>query len=222
MGGWDAFIDHLAFFGYLLPTLTVLLAHRVRSWVRPTVLTSLALAVLVTLFLAQSGGRRIIGVTWGAAMICWVLLRVRTVRLRTLLIPGIGIALLLVVMQLILEYRDIGYDRMFKGEPKEASFHHLHVDDNFLRLAQTIEFIPDRYPFVYEKMLVWVLIRPIPRVFWPGKPLDPGFTVSDAVGAKGTSLTCSALGELYMSFGWPAVLLGGWLFGAWPACATGC
>ena len=62
-------------------------------------------------------------------------------------------------------------------------------------------------------MFVWIVIRPIPRVLWPGKPIDPGFSVSDAVGAKGTSLTCSALGELYMSYGWPAVLLGGWLFG---------
>lgn len=27
-GGWDAFLDHLAYFGYLLPCLTVMLAHK--------------------------------------------------------------------------------------------------------------------------------------------------------------------------------------------------
>ncbi len=29
LGGWDAFLDHFAYFGYLLPTLAVVLAREV-------------------------------------------------------------------------------------------------------------------------------------------------------------------------------------------------
>ena len=32
LGGWDAFINHLVYFGYHLPTLTVILASRLGRW----------------------------------------------------------------------------------------------------------------------------------------------------------------------------------------------
>ena len=72
LGGWNSFIDHLDYFGYLLPTLTTLLAIRTRRVNIPLVV-AIALSGIMVAFLAQSGGRRIIGVVLGAAIICWVL-----------------------------------------------------------------------------------------------------------------------------------------------------
>jgi hypothetical protein len=131
----------------------------------------------------------------------------------TLVIAAAGAVALLVVMQIMLEYRVVGYGKLLSDEKNERSYDHLHVDDNFLRLAQIIEIIPEQHDFTHEKTLVWVLVRPIPRVFWPSKPTGPGFNLPDVVGIKGTSLSSSVLGELYMSWGWFAVALGGWFYG---------
>lgn len=72
LGSWDAFLDHMSYFGYLLPTLTVLLALRSRR-ISSKVFVSILLTLTMAVFLAQSGSRRIIGVIFGAAIIVWVL-----------------------------------------------------------------------------------------------------------------------------------------------------
>ena len=72
-GGWDAFFVNLKYFGYVLPSLTVLLAHR-EGWVRPKAIVSAILSLIFVVFLAQEGGRRVIGVTVGAGIITWLLL----------------------------------------------------------------------------------------------------------------------------------------------------
>ena len=73
--------------------------------------------------------------------------------------------------------------------------------------------IPDYYPHTYHKYFVYVLVRPIPRVFWPDKPVDPGFDLPSAIGAKGVSLSTSVIGELYMAAGFIGIALGGWFYG---------
>jgi len=98
---------------------------------------------------------------------------------------------------------------------------HLRVDDNFYRLCQIIQLIPAQYPFVYQKYLVYVIVRPIPRVLWPGKPVDPGFDLPTALGVEGLSLSYSVIGELYMSLGLIGVALGGWLYGRIASTASG-
>ena len=52
-------------------------------------------------------------------------------------------------------------------------------------------------------------------MLWPGKPLGPGFNLSTLLGHsyQGTSLSCSIIGELYVSYGIWAVLGGGWVMG---------
>ena len=76
LGGWDAFLDHLQYFGYLLPVLTVVIGRRVGVRNMRT-LICLAMSVVITLFLAQSGSRRVIGVVAGMALVLWVLVQQR-------------------------------------------------------------------------------------------------------------------------------------------------
>ena len=106
LGGWDAFLDHLQYFGYLLPVLTVVIGRRlgVRN-VRT--LICIGLSVVVALFLAQSGSRRVIGVVGGMALILWVLDQQR-LRIKHLLTTVFAIVALLVTLQLMLEYGTVG------------------------------------------------------------------------------------------------------------------
>jgi oligosaccharide repeat unit polymerase len=208
LGGWDAFLDHTQYFGYLLPSLAMLLVVK-RGWLRPDTLLGLAAAVIMTLFLAQGGGRRIIGVTIGAAIIVWILAQ-PGFRISKLLGVVVGIFGLLLGMQFILEIRSVGVEEFFA---RGAEFDYLHVDDNFLRLSQVIDLVPNEHPFVYFQQILFTLVRPIPRVFWEGKPVSPGFDLATTLGMDWVSLSTSIIGEWYISLGWAAVAFGGWLHG---------
>src|SRR5688572_28808012 len=226
LGGWDAFLDHLQYFGYLLPILTVVIGRRV-GLRNPRTLICIALSIVVTLFLAQSGSRRVIGVVAGMALVLWILDQ-RQLRLKHLIATGLSVVVLLLALQVMLEYRNVGLgvlvgkgdatvSRMEKRQLLEEQ--HLRVDDNFYRLCQIIQLIPQSHGFVYHKYLIYVIVRPVPRVFWPGKPVDAGFDLPTALGVEGVSYSYSVIGELYMSLGLIGIALGGWFYGRVAAMA---
>ncbi len=221
LGSWNAFRDHMQYFGYLLPAFTVVMASK-SGWLNFKTLISLVLSVTISAFLAQEGGRRIIGVIFGMAIILWVLSQ-KQIRMRVFLPAAIGIGTVLFIMQTMLEYRNIGLGVMliedeFGMDVQKPEY--IHVDDNFLRLAQIVQLVPAQYPHVWEKYPIYVLVRPIPRVFWAGKPVDPGFDLPSALGLRMVSLSSSAVGELWVTGGFWAVILGGWVYGSLAGMAS--
>jgi hypothetical protein len=134
---------------------------------------------------------------------------------RSIIIVLVATGLLLFVMQNMLAYRNTGFQAMLSPAEKQSieKRDYLSVDDNYYRLCQVIQMIPRDHPFVHLKLITYVLVRPIPRVFWPGKPTDGGFDLAEEVGARGESLSMSVVGEMYISGGLFAVLLGGWFYG---------
>ena len=228
LGGWDAFLDHLQYFGYLLPVLTVVIGRRAGARNTRTIIC-IGMSIVVALFLAQSGSRRVVGVVAGMAITLWVLDQHR-IRVKHLVTTAVAIFALLLALQVMLEYRNVGLSVLVgKGEIPSGRFEkrqileeqHLRVDDNFYRLCQIIQLIPDSYPFVYHKYFVYVIVRPVPRVFWPGKPVDPGFDLPTALGVEGVSFSYSVIGELYMSLGFIGIALGGWFYGRVASTASG-
>lgn len=208
LGGWDAFLDQMQYFGYVLPSLTTLYIAR-RGFGPPAVMAILVTGIML-LFLGQGGGRRIIGVTVGAAILVWIQNQ-KTINFRQLGVVAASAVVLLTVMQFMLNIRTVGYAEFsFRGA---SEYDYLHVDDNFLRLAQVIDIVPAEHPYVEFQQIWFTLVRPVPRVFWPGKPIDPGFDLPSIVGMTGVSLSTSIIGEWYLSYGWLAVIFGGWLHG---------
>lgn len=208
LGGWEAFRDQMPYFGYVLPSLTAVLIAR-RGVIRFQSLMAVAMSVVMLLFLSQGGGRRIIGVTVGAALLVWVLMNTGA-RIKNMIVVGIGAIALAWAAQLMLNIRTSGYeDFLMRG----SDYDYLHIDDNFLRLAQIIDLVPKHRPYVYGQQVVFTLVRPIPRVLWPTKPVNPGFDLAAEVGLKGVSLSSSILGEWYISWGWWAIIVGGFLHG---------
>jgi oligosaccharide repeat unit polymerase len=207
LGDWSSFIDQMQYFGYVLPSLTALIiarrGFRAQTWF------AIAATLIQLLFLAQGGGRRIIMVTVGAALIVWVQAQ-PGMRIRKVATVGVMCLLLVWTMQFMLNIRTRGYDEFFNSE---SEYDYLHVDDNFLRLAQVIDMVPRQRDYVYHRQLVFIVIRPVPRVFWPGKPINPGFDLAGELGMKGVSLSSSILGEWYISWGWPAIIFGAWFHG---------
>jgi oligosaccharide repeat unit polymerase len=227
LGGWDAFLDHLQYFGYLLPVLTIVV-HRYAGLFNLRTILCIAMSAIMTLFLAQSGSRRVIGVVIGMALILWILGQQR-LKVKHLIQTVAAIAVLLLALQIMLEYRNVGLGALVgvKSEAVGSTVErqellreqHLRVDDNFFRLCQVIQLIPSSHPYVYHQYFVYVLVRPIPRVFWPDKPVDPGFDLPTALGVEGVSYSYSVIGELYMSLGFIGIAIGGWLYGRLSAVA---
>lgn len=208
LGGWEAFRDQTPYFGYVLPALTALVISR-RGLFKFQSLLAIACTAVMLLFLAQGGGRRLVGVTVGAGLMVWIQAHPGT-RIKNFLVVGVGAIALAWTAQFMLSIRTGGYQEyLFRG----SEYDYLHIDDNFLRLAQIIDLVPARRPYVGTQQIVFTLVRPVPRVFWPGKPINPGFDLPTEVGMKGVSLSSSIVGEWYSSFGWLAVVFGGWLHG---------
>jgi len=223
LGGWDAFADHLSYFGYLLPTLAVVMARR-KGWYHGATLLAAACAFIFFVFLAQSGSRRIIGVCLGAALLYWIMdqKKIRPLQLLTL---GTGLVGILYVMQVMIVTRSIGMGQIgIENAGKAAAYSMtghdlgagvpsgLHIDDNILRLSQSIMYVPNRFEYVYHKAIFQILVRPIPRVLWPNKPVDAGFKLYDIINT-GASLSTTIIGEFWISWGYFAVALGGWFYG---------
>jgi hypothetical protein len=208
LGGWEAFRDQLPYFGYVLPSLTALLIAR-RGLMTFQTLAAIAMSVIMLLFLSQGGGRRIIGVTVGAALLAWVQTNPGA-RIKNMFVIGIGAIAMAWAAQLMLNVRTSGYEDFLS---RGSEYDYLHIDDNFLRFAQIIDLVPDQRPYVYAQQVIFTLVRPVPRVFWPNKPVNPGFDLAAEVGMRGVSLSSSILGEWYISYGWAALLFGGLLHG---------
>lgn len=224
-GGVEAFVDHLAYFGYLLPTFAVMSSRR-KGWFNPTTILLCACALIFLLFLAQGGSRRIVGVCLGAALSYWVLDHTR-VTIRQLLLACGVLAFIVVLMQIMVVFRTAGLRQLgglgvatrvaiatIRGEQIDAGGapKSLMVDDNIYRLSQIIHLVPERFPFVYWKYPYYVIVRPIPRFFWKGKPEDPGFDLG-AILSSQSSLTSTILGELWLVWGFWALIPGNWLLG---------
>lgn len=207
LGGWEAFRDQTPYFGYVLPALTALLIAR-RGLFRFQSAVAIVLTSVMLAFLSQGGGRRIIGVTVGAGLMVWA--QATTSKFKSTVVVALGVIALVWTAQFMLNIRSTGYQGYLD---RGADNDHLHIDDNILRLAQIIELVPSRRPYVGSQQIIFTLVRPVPRVFWPGKPISPGFDLPTEVGMRGVSLSSSIIGEWYLSLGWVAVVFGGWFHG---------
>jgi oligosaccharide repeat unit polymerase len=204
LGGWNAFSDFLEYCGYILPTLTVMLAIAKRKWTHWSVLFAALLSIIFLIFVIQGGGRRIAGVMLGAAGLTMLLQNRHRLKRRYIAACAlIGLCTIL-LMDVIISNRNEGF-RNFSYQ----GLHAIRVDDNFLRLGQVMYFVPDAHPYVGSKWLLYLLVRPVPRVFWPEKPVDGGFSLPELLHEKNITLSYSAIGEWYVAFGWIGVAVGG-------------
>jgi oligosaccharide repeat unit polymerase len=213
LGDWRTFQYHLTYFGHVVPTLTVILAHQI-GWQRGRTAVGVVCSVIVFIFLSSTGSRLEVGSVLGAAIATWLLLQPRINR-RLVITFFVTLVAAFLWIQLMLVMRNQGLARLFSGEDIRSDFAYLVVDDNFFRLTQVLDVMPETYPHTNGGQLFYVLVRPIPRVFWPGKPINSGFDFEAAIGAPGEymSLSYTTMGEFYLDFGFPMVLVGGFLYG---------
>ncbi|MGB3299480.1 MAG: hypothetical protein WBA76_14545, partial [Phormidesmis sp.] len=88
------------------------------------------------------------------------------------------------------------------------------VDYNLASIGQVAEAMPENFPFLGKEIVVWSLVRPIPRAFWSGKPEGLSVSIEEIAGADGWTVAATYLGESYMMAGMAGVIATSLLFGA--------
>jgi len=210
-GGFEAFFEHLKYFGYITPALSALI------WVKEgkfnlKVIFAIILALCFSVFEFQGGGRRITGFLFGSAAITYMVAKRNNLQLKHFVVIGLLSAGVLVLLDMQLQFRNRGYANMFEKYDVEQ-FEKVKVDDNFLRIVQIVEFVPEIHPYSGTQYIVWAFGRPIPRFFWSSKPVGPGFDIANLAGEVGVSLSMTVVGESYASYGIVMVILVGIFFG---------
>jgi hypothetical protein len=217
---WAA-VEFIAYFGHLLPSLFVLLIRSSRHKISPQIVVAAGLTVFVCALIVTDGGRRAIGAVVLSAILCWLVTgRSKRIRRRLslaqVIVGVVCTSALAFGLNVVLQTRS---NWSAGVSVNKDIFSALRVDDNFLRLCQTIDAVPAYAPYAGLQPVIFAAVRPIPRALWPGKPTDPGFTVHGFLNIQTVSLSSSIVGELYSCYGFGAVLLGGlaygWLCGYW-------
>jgi oligosaccharide repeat unit polymerase len=210
LGDWNAFIDFLSNFGFIVAPFTVALALLFKSWWRLPVLAGIICSLVFFAFILQAGGRRQVVAVIGASAMTWFCARIRALRFKHYAAGALLILCTAVLIEVVLAARSIGFGGYdYNG----TNLSEIHIDNNFLTLGETLKAIPTNHDFVGFADLWYVIVRPIPRVFWPEKPVNSGFDLADYLGYRDVSLSMTAVGEAYMSFGWIGIAVGGFVFG---------
>jgi hypothetical protein len=155
----------------------------------------------------QEGGRRLVGVIVGSAILMYVLTSKRS-RIKASLAALAGTIVLLIGMEIVLQNRNHGF-----GEFEYQQVGAIDVDFDFLRLCQLYEIFPAELPHTGIQAVIYTVARPIPRVIWENKPIDIGFDLAKYLGYENVGFTLSIIGEAYVSWGFPAILATGLLVG---------
>lgn len=211
LGGFNAIFEHMKYFGYLLPALSALMYVKEGKF-NLKVILAFALTIFFSAFEFQGGGRRLTGFLAGVGMITYLVAKRHQLRMRHFTVIGVLSVMLLILLDMQLTFRNMGYADMFTRYEYET-FSEIKVDDNFLRIAQIIEHVPEAHPYSGTQYLTWAFARPIPRVFWPGKPVSPGFNVAAMVGERGVTLTTTVVGEAFASLGITMIIFMAFLYG---------
>jgi hypothetical protein len=125
---------------------------------------------------------------------------------------GAMLVLLLVVSSIMLEFRNVGLANFSSTVESQRSF---FIDLNIVNISRLTEKFPDLYGYLGLEIPFNALMRPIPRVLWPGKPEGLSVPIEVALDSgAGMTLSCTYIGEAYMAGGLISVLIVSLLFGA--------
>jgi oligosaccharide repeat unit polymerase len=136
-----------------------------------------------------------------------------SIKLRRVLVLGaLALAFVVIISTYMLEIRTTGLGNLsFSDKPLDSMF----VDLNIVNISNLTAVFPDLYGYLGLEVPFNALIRPIPRFLWPDKPEGLSVTIESALGAGSyMTLSCTFIGEAYMSGGFFGVAMLSILFGA--------
>lgn len=211
LGGPSALLSELSMLKAAIPALCALTLAQRRRFSRGKVAFALFIGVFV-LFDGYSSGTRNVFLLYFVTFLAAYFLFAPRMNSAKMLVIGVTCAIVAFgAMTSMLATRgnlQAGVVVVQTGEP-------VFVDMNLLNIAGLTDVFPARQDYLGLEIPYNMLIRPIPRALWPGKPEGLSVGIEEALGV-GDYMTLSAtfVGEFWMAGGLWAVGLGSLLLGA--------
>jgi oligosaccharide repeat unit polymerase len=208
VGGISSLVSEWVLMLNAIPPLAGVLWNRRRQFSRVQLVLVLGILAL-TFFQGFSGGTRNVLVGYVATFLVGYLLTLPKNTFWNTLIPiGVAVVVIGYASYHMLEFRTIGLrsyltDKVYEGDTVRTT---LAVDYNLWSLGLLVDAFPEKHDFIGSEILTWALVKPIPRIFWPGKPLGLSVSIEEIVGAEGWTVAATYLGEAYMMAGVTGVI----------------
>jgi oligosaccharide repeat unit polymerase len=212
LGDAHALLVEMGALIYLIPPLAGAIFATWRGYSAFQKITT-GLIFVFTLYYGFSGGTRSIFAIYILTFAgSFFLTRGRITRGSIILMGVPLLAMLLAGLVFMFEFRKIGLSNYAFAEPINP----VYVDHNIVVISQLVDVFSSSFDFLGWEIPFNALIRPIPRILWPGKPEGLSVGIEAAVGAaeSGSTLAATFVGEAYMAGGMLAVFLTGLFFGA--------
>lgn len=195
----------------LVPGLSlVLIVLRFTSTTSRIRTVSLALALASTFLLLGGGGRGKFFVPVLAAGLVWF--KTTSHRIGGRRLGLIGLIVMLSISALVGVARgSAGHRRLTVDGLLHAQFG--SGSDLFAPLAGLAETIPSQVPYLNGSTYLEVLVFPIPRAFWSGKPEGGIVSITRRMDPSNSGLAFPEFGEMYANFGLFGVVLGSFALG---------
>jgi oligosaccharide repeat unit polymerase len=196
---------------YLVPPLAGLIyaRHKEYSLIQKSIVT---LILLVTVYYGFSSGTRYILAVYVFTFFGAYYLNKPEIKLWRVVAQGIVVLLLLLlVTSYMLAFRNEGLNSFSFSE---RSLDTLYIDHNIVVLARLADVFPAIYDFLGFEVPYNILVHPIPRALWPGKPEGLSVTVESIVGVTQATIASTFIGEAYIMGGMLGVVLVAIFFGA--------
>jgi oligosaccharide repeat unit polymerase len=207
-----ALLHELGMLIYLIPPIAGLIYARSRefSFAQKAIVS---IILLVTMYYGFSTGTRNVLATYVITFMGAYFLAKPRLKLSKVLLIGVPVAaVLLLLTTYMLAFRSVGLARFSLEEHQSEGF---FIDRNIVIISNLTQVFPGSFDFLGLEIPFNALIRPVPRVLWPDKPEGLSVSIESAIGADyGTTVSCTFVGEAYMSGGFFAVFFFALLFGA--------
>jgi hypothetical protein len=140
----------------------------------------------------------------------------RTRQKEILVLGGVCATMMVIATPVMLAFRSVGIKNWLRGDftPPPVEEKTVFVDYNLYAVCKIMEQFPARHDYLGLEIPYTALIRPIPRAIWSGKPEGLSYTIEEAMGVEGLTISATFVGEAYMAGGFFAVFVTGIFFGA--------
>jgi hypothetical protein len=216
IGGIGSLFSEWGLMLYAVPPLAGILWNR-RRQLNPLQRVMVIAIASLTLFYGFSGGTRNVFVAYVATLLMGYLLSLPKNTFWNTITP---IALAFAVVGYgsyhMLEFRNMGLRNYVVNNVYESDTlrQTLSVDFNLWSIGLLADAFPQNHEFIGSEVLTWAIVKPIPRVFWAGKPEGLSVSIEEVVGAGGWTVSATYLGEAYMMAGMTGVVGVSLFFGA--------
>ena len=154
-----------------------------------------------------------------AVVFLWYIVRDERPRIWTVLAGGFGIIVFSGLMVLTRTYfSGLNLEALSGRSFADVLYGGVSDSITFGALSMVIARVPSMFGFAHFEFLLVAITFPIPRALWPDKPYPEYLTtiqycVDANLDTDGSGMAVPHIGEYYLAFGWPGIIVCCFIFG---------